>query len=73
MEPALAERLASGFHEGIVQGAADPQGISNVLWSLAFLGYAPPTHMLDDLQVLDVCQNACCDCTLATPDTALLA
>ncbi len=46
IEPALAELIITRFYQGLVQGVDEPQGVSNVLWACASLGYLPPPHML---------------------------
>lgn len=51
VKPKLAESLTIKFHEGLVQGVDDPLGISSMVWALAYLGYAPPTPMLDHFKV----------------------
>ena len=64
IKPQLVETIVSRFHEGMMQGADEPQGISNMLWSLAFLGYAPPVRLLQDFKVsiFKTCLVALCSC-----------
>lgn len=57
VKPTLAEQITSKFHEGIMQGVDEPQGISNMLWALAYLGYAPPAPMLDHFKVIPLHQR----------------
>ena len=46
IEPAVAELIITRFYQGVAQGADQPQGLSNILWTCATLGYLPPPHML---------------------------
>ncbi|DBA73297.1 TPA: hypothetical protein ACH3X1_011353 [Trebouxia sp. C0004] len=46
IQPAVAELIISRFYQGVVQGADEPQGLNNILWTCATLGYLPPPHML---------------------------
>lgn len=46
IKPSLAELFITRFYEGLVAGADEPQGLINVLWACASLGYLPPPHML---------------------------
>ena len=48
--PSLAELILTRFYQGLVQGADEPQGLSNVLWACASLGYLPPPHMLQQFK-----------------------
>ncbi|DBA88400.1 TPA: hypothetical protein ACH3X2_004893 [Trebouxia sp. C0005] len=46
IEPAVAELIITRFYQGVVQGEDQPQGLNNILWTCATLGYLPPPHML---------------------------
>ena len=46
IEPAVAELIITRFYQGVCQGADQPQGLNNILWTCATLGYLPPPHML---------------------------
>ena len=46
IQPAVAELIITRFYQGVVQGADEPQGLNNILWTCATLGYLPPPHIL---------------------------
>ena len=48
IKPKLAGALATCLYKGLdpLQGADNPQQVSNMLWSLAILGYKVPPEML---------------------------
>ncbi|KAL3146839.1 hypothetical protein ABBQ38_014813 [Trebouxia sp. C0009 RCD-2024] len=45
IDASVAELLLKRFYEGTLQGADEPQGLSNLLWACASLGFCPPPHM----------------------------
>lgn len=47
IKPDLAWAIATHFHSGLQKGADEPQGIANMAWAWAVLGYAVPPDMLD--------------------------
>ena len=44
--PSVAELVVRRFHEGLLKGSDQPQGLSNLIWACASLGFCPPPHML---------------------------
>lgn len=52
IKPQLAGAFATSFHRRLIhmQQPADPKHISDMVWSLALLGYAVPPHMLEDFK-----------------------
>ena len=41
-----AELIVRRFSEGLVEGSDQPQGLCNIIWACAALGYSPPPHMM---------------------------
>lgn len=41
----VAELVVRRFYEGVLRGADEPQGLNNLLWACASLGYCPPPHV----------------------------